>query len=64
MYRRFASTLSSLPKPATKRVIPSIIKLTPAAVTRLAELMRENGEYLKVGTKKKGCSGNGTYSLI
>lgn len=40
----------------------SIIKLTPAAVSRLSELMKDSGEYLKVGTKKKGCSGN-AYTL-
>jgi Fe-S cluster assembly iron-binding protein IscA len=58
---RFASLATQSTKPTLKRTL-NIINLTPSAVSRLTELMKENGEYLKVGTKKKGCSGN-AYTL-
>ncbi|KAJ2998316.1 Iron-sulfur assembly protein 1 [Globomyces sp. JEL0801] len=36
----------------------AVMTLTPSAVNRLKELLNsDNPQYLKIGTKKKGCSG-------
>ncbi|KAJ3130190.1 Iron-sulfur assembly protein 1 [Nowakowskiella sp. JEL0407] len=50
------------PKLAQKR--KAVISLTPAAISRLDFLSKSNPStpLLKIGTKKKGCSGQ-TYSL-
>ncbi|KAJ3299131.1 Iron-sulfur assembly protein 1, partial [Borealophlyctis nickersoniae] len=49
--------------PAGPRVRKAVLTLTPAAVARLRGLTDgPNPQLLRVGTKKKGCSGQ-TYSL-
>jgi len=43
---------------ATARPRPSVIKITPAAVSRLHELMlKQEGAGLRVGVKNGGCAG-------
>ena len=47
MFRPFSRTF------ATKK---QVLILTPNAISRLRELQK-SGEFLRIGTKKKGCSG-------
>ena len=43
---------------ATPRPRPSVIKITPAAISRLQELMqKQEGVGLRVGVKNGGCAG-------
>ena len=71
MLRRFLATSAiQLQTGAITRKMPAskarkaILTLTPSAVTQLQTLAREAGQptYLRIGTKKKGCSGQ-VYTL-
>ncbi|KAI8902749.1 hypothetical protein BC833DRAFT_572368 [Globomyces pollinis-pini] len=49
---------SSIRTFSTPRMKKAVMTLTPSAVNRLKELLNsDNPQYLKIGTKKKGCSG-------
>ena len=54
---RFLHSLNTIPKYYSTLKRKAILTLTPAAIDRLKVLMQQ-GQYLKVSTRLRGCSGN------